>query len=381
MVKQTHSHGLQLQSTMTETGKLELRLVDVETPEPKDDEVVIRMEAAPINPSDIRVLFGTADLSTAQIMETADGPVMTADIPKAAMGLTIFADRIGRAWPTGNEGAGVVVATGASDAAKALLGKTVAMIGAPSYAQYRCIPALQCLVMPEGVTSAEAASSFVNPLTALGMVETMRMEGHKALVHTVGASNLGQMLIKLCQTENVELVNIVRKPEQEELLKSLGAKYVCNSTAPDFAEQLTEALAATGATLAFDAIGGGKLASQILNCMETAISRTVKSFGAYGTPVHKQVYVYGGLDISPMVVDRFCGMAWGIGGWLMSYFLEKVGLEKVFQLQQKIAAEIKTTFASHYTREIGLREALQPEVIAQYARAATGEKFLLTPNT
>ncbi len=380
MSNRKHAKGLQMQSSITPAGQVELKLVTVETPAPAEDELIVRVEAAPINPSDLGVLFGPADMGTVRDAGTPDNPVATVDISESAMKLGTVAARVDDPWAVGNEGAGVVVETGSSDAARALLGRTVAFMGRPAYTQYRCIRVDDCLVLPEGVTPAEAASSFINPLTAIGMVETMRMEGHTALVHTVGASNLGQMLIKLCRNEGVELVNIVRKPEQVELLQSLGANHICNSSSPTFTNDLTEALAATGATLAFDAIGGGKLASRILDCMEVAANRSAQGTGVYGTAIHKQVYIYGGLDRAPTEIRRTFGMAWGVGGWLLPYFLEKVGPGKSAQLKQKVADEIRTTFASAYTKVISLKEALRKETIESYARQATGEKYLIDPN-
>ena len=372
--------GLQIQSTITSKGQVELSLVTVDTPVPGPGDVVIRMQAAPINPSDLGLLFSSADLSTLSTAGTADHPMIVADMPAAAMKLVTVAPRIDEPRPAGNEGAGVVVAAGDSPEARALMGKTVAFMGGPSYTQFRCIAADQCLVLPDDVTPAEGASSFVNPLTVLGMVETMRLEGHSALVHTVGASNLGQMLIRHCRDEGVPLVNIVRKPEQVALLKSLGADYICDSSAETFTDDLTNALVETGATLAFDAIGGGKLASRILNCMEVASSKRVAGYGGYGTAIHKQVYIYGGLDTNPTEVRRTFGMAWGMGGWLLPYFLDRVGPEKTSQLKARVAAEIKTTFASHYTDVISLKEALNTDIVKAYSRQASGEKYLVNPN-
>jgi hypothetical protein len=282
--------------------------------------------------------------------------------------------------PVGNEGAGVVVKAGSSDAAQALLGKTVAMIGGAMYAQYRLMKAVDCLVLPPGTTPAEGASCFVNPLTALGMVETMRREGHKALVHTAAASNLGQMLNRICLKDGIDLVNIVRSEDQAKLLRAIGAKHICNSTSPGFIEDLTQAMVETGATIAFDAIGGGKLAGQILTCMEIAINKTAKVYSRYGSNVHKQVYVYGGLDTRPIELNRGFGMAWGVGGWLLLPFLQKIGPADGAKLRQRVAAELKTTFASHYTRVVSLPEALSLENIAIYNKRATGEKFLINPN-
>jgi NADPH2:quinone reductase len=282
--------------------------------------------------------------------------------------------------PVGNEGAGTVVDAGSSEAAQRLLGKAVAFAGGSMYAQYRCVEASQCLVLPDGTEPADGASSFVNPLTALGMVETMRREGHTALVHTAAASNLGQMLNRLCISDDVQLVNIVRRPEQEEILRAAGATYVCNSTSPTFMQDLTQALVATSATLAFDATGGGKLAGHILACMEAAASSTATEYSRYGSTRHKQVYIYGGLDRGPTEFNRNFGMAWGIGGWLLTPFLQKIGPEAFQGLRQRVAAELKTTFASTYTKVVSLQEALQLEAMAAYGRQATGEKYLINPN-
>jgi NADPH:quinone reductase len=370
--------GLQLRSTVKKEGLLELSLVDVPIPEPKPDEVVVRVEASPINPSDLGLLLGGADMSTAKASGTPERPVVTAEIrPEILRGM---AGRIDQPMPVGNEGAGVVLSAGSSPAAHALLGKTVAILGGAMYAQYRAIKAAQCLLLPEGTTPADGASCFVNPLTAIGMVETMRREGHKALVHTAAASNLGQMLVKLCHEDGIGLVNIVRKPEQLALLKAIGATHICNMTAPTFMDDLTNALVETGATLAFDAIGGGRQAGQILACMEMAANKTAKEYSRYGSTTHKQVYIYGGLDRGPTEFNRAFGMAWGIGGWLLTSFLQKVGSEAAQKLRERVAREIKTTFASRYTKEVSLAEALQPKEIAVYGRQATGEKYLINPN-
>ena len=291
-----------------------------------------------------------------------------------------MAGRLDQSLPVGNEGAGVVVAAGSSAAAQALLGRTVAVVGGAMYAQYRCIKADQCLVLPEGTTAAEGASCFVNPLTSLGMAETMRREGHKALVHTAAASNLGQMLNKICIQDKIDLVNIVRKPEQATILKNMGAKYVCDTSSTTFLEDLTQALADTGATIAFDATGGGKLAGQILTCMEAALNRTAKEYSRYGSTIHKQVYLYGSLDPGPTEFIRNFGMAWGIGGWLLFPFLQRIGVTGAQALRQRVVAELKTTFASSYSKEISLAEALQPEAIAVYCQRATGTKYLINPN-
>ena len=350
---------LQLRSLIKRGGELELSLAEEPVAAPQADEVVVRVEAAPLNPSDLGLLFGAADMATAKAAGTPARPVVTAGVPEAAM--KSMAARLDASMPVGNEGAGVVVAAGSSPAAQALLGKTVAMIGGAMYTQYRTIAVAQCMLLPEGTTPAEGASSFVNPLTALGMVETMRREGHKALVHTAAASNLGQMLNRICIQDGIGLVNIVRKKEQEEILRAIGAKHVCNASAPTFLQDLTDALVATGATLAFYAIGGGKLAGQILGCMEAAINKTATEYSRYGSATHKQVYIYGGLDRVPTEFVRNFGMAWGMGGWLLFPFLQKIGAEGATKLKERVAAELKTTFASRYPKVVSMTQALMLE--------------------
>jgi NADPH2:quinone reductase len=370
--------GLQLRSTVKSEGILELSLISIPTPEPGAEEVVVRVEASPLNPSDLGLLLAAADLGTLKSAGSVQNPVTTATIPAEAM--RAFAARAGESLPVGNEGAGVVVAAGASPAAQALMGKTVSVIGGAMYSEYRTVHVGQCLPLPAGTTAADGASWFVNPLTALGMVETMRSEGHTALVHTAAASNLGQMLQKVCLADGVSLVNIVRKPEQAGTLRALGAKYVCDSSAPSFMDDLVEALGATSATIAFDAIGGGKLVGQILTAMEVAANKKAGGYSRYGSTTHKQAYIYGMLDRGPTILNRSFGMAWGIGGWLLTPFLQKAGGETVQRLRARVASELKTTFASKYAASVSLREALKPEVIAAYGKQATGEKYLITPH-
>ncbi len=378
MTERPSGDALQLRSMIKADGTLELSLAAIPIPRPKDDEVLVRVEASPINPSDLGLLFGAADPTTMKSSGDADNPVVTATVPDKLM--RGMAARVGKSLPVGNEGAGIVVAAGPDSSAQALIGRTVGLIGGAMYSQYRCVPAEQVLPLPEGTAPAEGASCLVNPLTSLGMVETMRLEGHTALVHTAAASNLGQMLLRVCLEDDVPLVNIVRKAEQVELLEGMGATHVCNSSEPTFMKDLTDALVTTGATLAFDAIGGGKLAGQILTCMEAAASATGAPYSPYGSTTHKQVYVYGGLDRSPIVLARSFGMAWGVGGWLLFPFLQRIGPEASQKLRQRVAAEIKTTFASNYTREVSLAEALTLEAISVYGRQATGEKYLINPN-
>ena len=369
--------ALELRSLVTARGTLELSLHDVPVPSPAPNEVLVRVEASPINPSDLGLLIAGADMSTATVTGPPDRPIVTATLaPTALQGLSA---RVDTSLPVGNEGAGTVVADGSSAAAQALVGKTVGIAGGAMYSQYRAVDAAACLILPEGATAKDGASSFVNPLTALGMLETMRREGHSALVHTAAASNLGQMLVKLCISDGVPLVNIVRKPDQEKLLRSLGAVHVLNSSSPSFSTDLVEALKATSATLAFDATGGGTLASQILSGMEAAASATAAEYSRYGSTVHKQVYIYGGLDTSPTVLTRNFGMAWGIGGWLLTYFLQNAGAETIGRLRARVAAELTTTFASAYTQEVSLAGMLMPDAFHAYVKRATGEKFLVTP--
>ena len=369
--------GLQLRSLVLPSGQLELSLASDTIADLAPDDVVVRIEASPINPSDIGLLFGAADMRSATASGTAASPVITA--PIAARFMPSMAGRLGQSMPVGNEGAGVVVDAGASLEAQALLGKTVAVLGGAMYSQLRCVKAGQCLVLPAGTTPAEGASCFVNPLTSLGMVETMRREGHTALVHTAAASNLGQMLNKICLKDNIALVNIVRKPEQVALLKAQGARYICDASLPTFTDDLIAALVATGATIAFDATGGGKLAGQILACMEAALNRTATTYSRYGSTTHKQVYIYGGLDTGPTEFMRSFGMTWGMGGWLLFPFLLKIGDAAAQALKQRVAAELKTTFASSYSKEISLAEALQLDAIAVYGQRATGTKYLINP--
>src|SRR6266852_8399713 len=273
--------GLQLRSLIAKSGELELSLARVELAEPGPDQVLVKVEATPINPSDLGLLLGPADMATAKSTGSGDGVKVTAKVP--ATSLPFLAARLDEAMPVGNEGAGTVIKAGSSEAAQALKGKTVSMVGGAMYAQYRLLKATDCQPLPAGTTAAEGASWFVNPLTALGMTETMKREGHKALVHTAAASNLGQMLNKICLEDGIGLVNVVRTQEQSDILHKIGAKHVVDSTADSFMDDLTSALVETGATLAFDAIGGGKLAGQILTCMEMAANQTATGYSRYGS--------------------------------------------------------------------------------------------------
>jgi NADPH:quinone reductase-like Zn-dependent oxidoreductase len=370
--------GLQLRSRISKAGELELSLTEAVMPEPGPDQVLVKVEATPINPSDLGLLIGPADMSTAKAAGSGAAIKVTASVP--AQALPFIAARLDQAMPVGNEGAGTVVKAGSSEAAQALLGKTVSMIGGGMYAQYRLLKATDCQPLPAGTTAAEGASWFVNPLTALGMTETMKREGHKALVHTAAASNLGQMLNKICLEDGIPLVNIVRSAEQAKLLRGIGAKHVIDSTSANFTEELTQALVETGATIAFDAIGGGRLASQILTAMEIALNKTAKEYSRYGSTTHKQVYIYGSLNTGPVELVRNYGTAWGVGGWLLTPFLQKIGRPEQVRLRERVVKSLKTTFASHYTKTVSLPEALDLRNIAVYGKRATGEKFLINPN-
>ena len=369
----------EIRSMVTSDGNIEISIAKVEMPIPGDDEVLIEVHAAPINPSDLGLLLSfAADLSTINVSGSGDETVTSMKIHPALMGA--MKPRIDESMPVGNEGSGIVIDAGAN--AKELIGKTVGLAGGSMYSQYRCVPAANCLVMEEGTSPAEAASSFVNPLTALAFIETMKMENHTAIVHTAAASNLGQMLVKICKNDDIPLVNIVRKQEQVDILKDIGAELVCNTSDSNFMESLVSALVTTGATLGFDATGGGnggELPGQILAAMEVAANKTAKEYSRYGSDTYKQVYIYGGLDQSPTILKRSYGMSWGLGGWLLTPMIGRIGMEKFQVMRARVAKEIKTTFASSYANEISFEEMLQPEIIKSYAKQATGQKYLVNP--
>jgi len=365
--------ALQLRSIVKSSGELVVSLEEVDIPKPGPNEVLVRIEAAPINPSDLGVVFAAGDLETAKITGTKDRPILTANIPERMR--KAFAGRVDQSLPVGNEGAGTVVA-----GPEHLKGKQVAFVGGSAYGTHRTVSIDDTILLEDGTTPAEGASAFINPLTALGMIETLKREGHTALVHTAAASALGQMLVRLCAADGIPLVNVVRKEEQVAILRRLDAKHVVNTSEPSFGTDLAAAVEATGATLAFDAVGGGTLPSQILVAMEAALQKKLTAYSRYGAPTHKQVYIYGALDFAPTEIARSVGMAWGIGGWLVFWYLGKLGPEVMVSLKQRVAKELKTTFATQYAKEISLADMLAPDVLRAYAKKATGGKFLVKPN-
>lgn len=363
--------SLELRSTVTADGTLRLALERVSLPEPGPGQVLVRVEAAPINPSDLGLMFGPADMSTL----TRDGDALTARIPEAAM--ASLRPRIGQSLPVGNEGAGTVIEAGPD--CRDLVGRRVAMLGGAMFATLRLIAARDCLVLPEGASAEQGAALYVNPLTALGFVETMRAGGHKAIVHAPAASNLGQMLVRICQADGIGLVNIVRSPAQADLLRGMGAAHVVDSSSDSFRADLTEAIAQTGATLSFDAIGGGETTSIILNAMEAVAARSATSYDRYGSATPKQGYIYGALDTGPTILRRGFGFSWSIGGWLLFRALQTFDPAVVQRMRKRVVDEMTTTFASHYTARIPLEQVLDPQTVAAYVRKATGEKYLIVP--
>lgn len=368
--------GRELRSTVGEDGTLRLTLEEMTLDAPAADEVIVRVEAAPINPSDLGLLLGPADIATMRAGGTADRPELSFEVPESRRGGVKA--RLGQSLAVGNEGAGTVVAAG--DKVKALEGKRVGMLGGGMYADLRKLKAENVVPLPDGASVADGASMFVNPLTALGFVETAKAGGHPAIVHTAAASNLGQMLQKICLADGIPLVNIVRSEEQAAILRGIGATHVLNSRDGDFRARLADAITETGATVAFDAIGGGSLGSDIVQAMEQAASRRMTEYSRYGSNTFKQLYIYGALDLAPTTLNRLAfGFQWSVSGWLLTPFLQHAGREVAARLRQRVVDELTTTFASHYTRTIGLAEALDPEVLRGYERKATGEKYLIDP--
>ena len=369
--------NLTMLSEVKAGGVLEMYLAALPMPQPKDHEVLVKVLATPINPSDLGLMVGAADVASARSIHRDGQPGVAMDVSDA--GMRFMASRVGQAMPIGNEGSGLVVAAGASDAAQALLGKTVALIGGEIYAEYRCLAAMACMPLPESTEPEDGASCFVNPLTSLGFTETMKMEGYKGIVHAAAASNLGQMLVKICKADGIPLVNIVRSQAQVDLLKSIGAEIVLDSTAENFTDDMVQAIYDTEAFIGFDPIGGGKVSGQILAAMEAAAVKRMTSYSRYGSDQMKQVYIYGALDVGPTVLNRSFGLTWGLGGWLLTPFMAKAGAEIVGRMRARVAAELTTTFKSHYSHRISLAEAVNPATLQAYNAKRTGEKYLIKP--
>jgi len=360
-----------LVTTLHEDARLVVELADTPLPAPGPDEVVVQVEAAPINPSDLGLMFGPALIAQAGY---AEGRV-SAPVSPAAM--KALAARIGQPLGIGNEGAGLVVAAGSG--AQALVGRRVAAFAGAMYSQYRVIPAADCMVLPEGVSARAGAAAFVNPLTALGFIETMRADGLSAIVHTAAASNLGQMLVRLCADDGIPLVNIVRNAQQVALLRGMGAKYVIDSTSPTFAEELEQALSETGARVVFDAIGGGPLLGTIMTAMEK-VANADGAYSRYGSAQVKRGYVYGALDMAPITLPRTLGFVWDVSGWLLMPMMGRLGPDARARMQARVAAELTTTFACAYKGEVSMAGALSREAVEDYTRRATGSKYLILPS-
>ena len=360
--------GKQLTTQLDADGTLTLQLNDKTWDEPKAGQVLVKVEATPINPSDLGLLFASADTENA---EYSPGKVVARMPDNATRAMKA---RHGMAMPAGNEAAGTVVAAGAG--AEALMGKRVACVPGSAYASYAYADAAMC--MPVEASAAQAASSFVNPMTALGFVETMKLEGFTGIIHAAAASNLGQMLVKICAADGIPLVNIVRNDIQVKLLKDLGAVHVLNMTDPDFMKQLIDAIAETKAMLAFDPIGGGTLAGQILTAMEAAASRGA-AFSRYGSSEAKKVYIYGALDLGPTILNRAFGLTWDLAGWLLTPFMAKAGMEIVGRMRARVAKDLTTTFASYYKAEVSLEGMLTKAAVSEYNARRTGEKYLVVP--
>jgi NADPH:quinone reductase-like Zn-dependent oxidoreductase len=352
-------------------------LATSEIARPAPDEIIVQMMAAPLHPADIGLLLGPADLSTAVVSGRGAERMLSARIaPEKMAGM---ATRVGKSLPVGNEGAGVVVEAG--DALLHLLGKNVAVMGGGMVTRYRKAPISDALPLPPGVPVEAGAAVLINPLTALAMLETLRKEGHTALVHTAAASSLGQMLNRICLEDGIGLVNVVRRPEHAELLRRQGARHVCDSSSPDFGAELDAQVAETGATLAFDAVGGGPLASQILSAMERHALTRVQGYNRYGSKVRKQVYFYGGMDARRSELDlRAYGMSWSVGGWLIFDELAQMAPERKDALRARISKDMLTTFACEFAGELSLSDLLVPANLERIAARSTGQKYLINPS-
>lgn len=362
--------GEQLTTQLDVDGTLTVQLNDKTWDDPKPGQVLIEVEATPINPSDLGLLFGSADTDDA---EYSPGKVV-AKMPHSAT--RAMKARHGLAMPAGNEAAGIVVAAG--EGAEHLMGKRIACVPGTAYGTYAIAEARMAFAVDDSVTAEQAASSFVNPMTALGFVETMKLEGYKGIVHAAAASNLGQMLVKICREDGVPLVNVVRSNAQVTLLKDLGATHVLNMTDADYMSKLIDAIAETKAMIGFDPIGGGTVASQFLTAMEAAASRGA-AYSRYGSSEPKKVYIYGALDLGPTILNRSFGLTWDLGGWLLTPFMMKAGMAAVGRMRARVMKDLTTTFASHYKAHVSLRGMLTREAVREYNARRTGEKYLVMP--
>ena len=366
---------LTLRSEVRADGTVEISLKGIPLPEPGPDEITVELAAAPLHPADISQLLGPADLSSGK--RTGAGPDANVVFRIPNDRLRSVDRRIGKSLPVGNEGAGVVVAAGSNQ--RRLLGKTVAIMGGAMLSRHRVVNVSDALLLPDGTVPTRGAAALINPLTLLAMLQTMREEGHGALVHTAAASSLGQMLNRVCLQDGVPLVNIVRRPEQASLLTSQGAANVCDTSSARFIQDLDDAAAATGATLAFDALGGGRVANQVLAAMERACSAGAARYERYGSTVRKQVYVYGGLDGRPTELDRSYGMAWSIGGWLVFHRLGRMAPGTLAAMKDRIVSGLETTFATKFAAEISLTDVMRADYLEAIAMRGTGEKFVVNP--
>lgn len=370
--KAMSTKGKQLFTTLESNGTLTVAIEDVTFPDPTGNQVLVKMEAAPINPSDLAILTSAADLENAdyspgKFVATMPEPFNTGS--KARHGLKL---------PAGNEGAGTVVATGDGDMAKALMGQRVACVPGNAYSQYCIADARMCLPLGDH-TAEDGASAFVNPMTALGFAENAKMDKQNAILHTVGASNLGQMLTRICKEDGLALVNIVRKDAQVELLKELGSTHVVNSSDDDFMNQLRTAIDDTDAFYGFDPIGGGKAVDTAFKAMEQVAVTKMTEYSRYGSNQQKRMFIYGRLDVSPTILTPSYGFGWTLSGWLLFPFLQAVGMEVAARMRKRVLENLTTTFASSYKKRVNLEEMLTKDAVTDYRAMRTGEKYLVTP--
>ncbi len=364
--------GQQIFTTLAKDGTLTVEVATSEFPDPTGNQVLVRMEAAPINPSDLALLFGAADLENAEYSDGKIVATMPEPFNSGSKG------RHGQRLPVGNEGAGTVVAAGDGEMAQKLMGQRVACVPGNAFSEYALAEAPMCLPLGD-VSSEDGASAFVNPMTALGFVETAKAEGQSAILHNAAASNLGQMLVKICAEDDIALVNVVRKDAHVDLLKGLGAKHIVNSSDDDFMKQLRGAIDATDAYFGFDPIGGGSSIDHSLKAMEQVAASKMSEFSRYGSNQDKKMYNYGRLDLSPTILTPSYGLNWTVSGWLLTPFLAKAGMETVVRMRTRVLKGITSTFASSYKEKVTLAGMLKKDAALDYRAMKTGEKYLVTP--